>query len=157
MVKSSLAKKQIRELLGPEMGQMSQEFKKGWDPICVYFASRDFKAFGDFSQEKIRSMAQQTRSHRRISSESPIYHGRAPNWHSHHKTHGRPTPRQFHPEIDAMLTPWFRRIFGIVHEIIDRVVSGEEGAPIPEERVSALHLTLFFCCLFLLVKLVGPN
>ncbi|XLS74669.1 hypothetical protein HN51_031534 [Arachis hypogaea] len=138
MAKSSLAEKRIRELLGPEMGQMSLEFKKGWGPICMYFASRDFKAFGDFSQEQIRSMAQQTRSHRRILSESPIYHGRAPNWRSHHKTHGRPTPRQFHPEIDAMLTPWFRRIFGIMHEIVDWVVSGEEGAPIPEERMKEI-------------------
>lgn len=49
------------------------------------------------------------------------------------------------PYIDETMTPFFLSTFGVIREIVRSAVSWWEGAPTPtpEERVSALHLTLF--------------
>lgn len=143
-------------------------------------------------------MAQQTRSHRKISSQTR-YHSRissfnnkknprrGQNWRSHYKTNSRPwsttwstwfvikrsalaavifqiigllfgkiKPYYIDPYIDEAMLPFVLSAFGVIREIVRSAVSWWEGAPTPtpEERVSALHLTLFLGGLFLLVKLL---
>lgn len=68
--KSTTLKRKITDLFGTTC---AVKFFKGWSPICIFFSSRDFKAFGCYSNDQIIKIALNAKFHKKLIQESHIY------------------------------------------------------------------------------------